>query len=82
MRTIPNAFIANMSLSDLCMAAFNTSFNYVYMRDNRWDFGAAYCSVNNFLAILTVSATVLNLTAMSIDRLVRLALEKVAKLTV
>ena len=40
MRTIPNAFIANMSLSDLCMAAFNTSFNYVYMHDNRWDFCA------------------------------------------
>jgi hypothetical protein len=68
MRTIPNAFIANMSFSDLLMAAFNTTFNYVFMRDMKWEFGAAYCSVNNFLAIVTVSATVLNLTAMSLDR--------------
>ncbi len=68
MRTIPNAFLANMSLSDLLMAAFNCTFNYVFMRDNHWGFGAAYCTVNNFLAIVTVAASVLNLTTMSIDR--------------
>eukprot|EP00095_Tigriopus_kingsejongensis_P008398 maker-scaffold9_size846264-snap-gene-4.22 protein:Tk08398 transcript:maker-scaffold9_size846264-snap-gene-4.22-mRNA-1 annotation:"hypothetical protein DAPPUDRAFT_54432" len=68
MRTIPNTFIANMSLSDLLMATFNCIFNYIFMRDNRWDFGAAHCTVNNFLAIVTVSASVLNLTAMSLDR--------------
>eukprot|EP00094_Tigriopus_californicus_P012462 TCALIF_12047-PA protein Name:"Similar to TkR86C Tachykinin-like peptides receptor 86C (Drosophila melanogaster)" AED:0.03 eAED:0.04 QI:11/0.5/0.4/1/0.75/1/5/36/291 len=68
MRTIPNTFIANMSLSDLLMATFNCIFNYIFMRDNRWDFGAAHCTINNFLAIVTVSASVLNLTAMSIDR--------------
>ncbi len=68
MRTIPNAFIASMSASDLLMASFNTTFNYVFMRDMRWDFGPAYCSVNNFLAVVTVSASVLNLTAMSADR--------------
>ena len=68
MRTIPNAFIANMSLSDLLMATFNTIFNYVFMRDMRWDFGPVYCAVNNFLAIVTISASVLNLTAMSLDR--------------
>ena len=68
MRTIPNAFLANMSLSDLLMATFNCIFNYVFMRDMRWAFGAAYCVVNNFLAIVTVAASVLNLTAMSMDR--------------
>ena len=68
MRTIPNAFIANMSLSDLLMATCNTIFNYIFMRDMRWDFGPFFCSVNNFMAIVTVAASVLNLTAMSVDR--------------
>ena len=68
MRTIPNAFIANMSLSDLLMATCNTIFNYIFMRDMRWDFGRFFCSVNNFMAIVTVAASVLNLTAMSVDR--------------
>ena len=68
MRTIPNTFIANMSLSDLLMAVLNCSFNYVTMRDRRWDFGQVYCTVNNFMAIVSVSTSVLNLTAMSLDR--------------
>ena len=68
MRTIPNTFIANMSLSDLLMAVLNCSFNYVTMRDRKWDFGQAYCTINNFMAIVTVTASVLNLTAMSLDR--------------
>lgn len=68
MRTIPNAFIVNMSLSDLLMAVLNTIFNYIYMRERNWMFGAVYCQINNFMAIVTVSTCVLNLTAMSIDR--------------
>ena len=68
MYTIPNLFIANMSFSDLLMATFNCIFNYLFMRDMEWYFGGAYCAVNNFLAIVTVSASVLNLTAMSLDR--------------
>ena len=36
MRTIPNIFIVNMSLSDLMMAALNCIFNYIFMRDRNW----------------------------------------------
>jgi tachykinin-like receptor len=38
------------------------------MRDREWPFGGLYCNLNNFFAIVTVSTSVLNLTAMSIDR--------------
>jgi tachykinin receptor 3 len=38
------------------------------MRDRQWVFGSFYCTINNFIAIVTVAASVLNLTAMSIDR--------------
>ena len=68
MRTIPNAFIANMSLADLMLASLNCSFNFVTMRDRKWVFGSTYCTFNNFMAIVTVAASVLNLTAMSLDR--------------
>ncbi|CAB4056218.1 TACR3 [Lepeophtheirus salmonis] len=68
MWTIPNIYIANMSLSDLLMATLNCVFNYIFMRDRYWSFGSAYCSINNFMAIVTISASVLNLTAMSLDR--------------
>jgi tachykinin receptor 3 len=43
------------------------------MRDREWVFGGVYCTINNFIAIVTVAASVLNLTAMSIDRLVPVA---------
>ena len=68
MRTIPNAFLANMSLADLLLASLNCSFNFVTMRDRKWVFGSTYCKLNNFMAIVTVAASVLNLTAMSLDR--------------
>ena len=68
MRTIPNAFIANMSLADFLLASLNCAFNFVTMRDRKWVFGSTYCILNNFMAIVTVAASVLNLTAMSLDR--------------
>ena len=52
MRTIPNTFIANMSLSDLLMAVLNCSFNYVTMRDRKWDFGQALCRGDTTYKIL------------------------------
>jgi hypothetical protein len=33
MWTVPNAFLFNMSISDLLMAVLNCLFNYIYMRD-------------------------------------------------
>jgi hypothetical protein len=50
------------------MAVLNCIFNYVHMRDREWIFGRIYCNVNNFFGIVTITASVLNLTAMSIDR--------------
>jgi tachykinin-like receptor len=50
------------------MAVVNCLFNYLHMRDREWPFGGLYCNLNNFFAIVTVSTSVLNLTAMSIDR--------------
>ena len=66
--TIPNVFLANMNISDLLMAVLNTFVNYIHMRDQEWSFGETYCAVNNFMGIFTIAASVLNMTAMTVDR--------------
>ena len=68
MWSVPNVFIVNMTISDLMMTCLNCSFNYIYMRDRIWYYNQLACTINNFTAILTVSASVLNMSALSINR--------------
>jgi len=57
-----------MSVSDFLLTFLNCICNYIYMRDQVWYFNEVACALNNFLAVLTISASVLNLTAMSVTR--------------
>ena len=68
MWSIPNAYIINMSLADLLMTCLNCIPNFIYMRDRDWPYSHLLCKINNFAAILTVSASVLSMTALSINR--------------
>ena len=68
MWTSTNYFLVNLSFTDLLMTIFNGVFNFIYMRDNDWPFGSVYCTVNNFVAYYTVIASVLTLTAITLDR--------------
>ncbi|RWS30567.1 tachykinin-like peptides receptor 86C [Leptotrombidium deliense] len=68
MRTKTNVFFLNLSIADLMMATLNAMFNFVYMINSNWIFGDKYCKINNFVANLTVSASVFTITATSIDR--------------
>ena len=68
MWTSTNYFLVNLSFTDLLMTILNGLFNFIYMRDNDWPFGSAYCTVNNFVAYYTVIASVLTLTAITLDR--------------
>ncbi|XP_013772526.2 tachykinin-like peptides receptor 86C [Limulus polyphemus] len=68
MRTITNYFLLNVSLSDLMMATFNSIFNFIFMLHSHWPFGSAYCTINNFIAYLTVSVSVFTIGTTSIDR--------------
>ncbi|XP_059088771.1 tachykinin-like peptides receptor 86C [Tigriopus californicus] len=63
-----NYFLVNLSIVDLLMALLNTLFNFIFMRDKNWPFGATYCTINNFVAYLTVAASVLTLMAITLDR--------------
>ncbi|XP_071449414.1 tachykinin-like peptides receptor 86C [Hetaerina americana] len=68
MRTATNCFLVNLSISDLLLSLLNCAFNLVFMLDGDWPFGAAYCSLSNFVANCSVAASVFSLTAISVDR--------------
>lgn len=70
MRSITNLFLINLSIADLLMAIFNTLFNFVYMLTTNWYFGAIYCRINNFIATVSVAASVFTITALCFDRFV------------
>ncbi|XP_072156604.1 tachykinin-like peptides receptor 86C isoform X2 [Bemisia tabaci] len=68
MRTVTNYYLVNLSVADLLMALLNCSFNFFYMIFSNWPFGSLYCSVNNFVANVTVTASVFTLVAITVDR--------------
>ena len=67
-RTVTNYFLVNLSIADITVATLNVIFNFIYMLNSDWPFGELYCKVTNFFSILSVSASVLTLMAISIDR--------------
>ncbi|XP_035216198.1 tachykinin-like peptides receptor 99D [Stegodyphus dumicola] len=68
MRSVTNYFLVNLSLADTMVSTLNVIFNFVYMLDGHWPFGEAYCKISNFIAIVSVAASVFTLMAISIDR--------------
>ncbi|CAM1306028.1 Uncharacterised protein r2_g1580 [Pycnogonum litorale] len=68
MRTVTNYFLLNLSFADFLMATLNTIFNFIFMLDSHWPFGSVYCTVNNFMANVTVASSVFTIVAMSFDR--------------
>ncbi|XP_063232134.1 tachykinin-like peptides receptor 86C [Bacillus rossius redtenbacheri] len=68
MRTVTNYFLVNLSVADLLMSLLNCVFNFVFMVNSDWPFGAAYCTANNFISHASVAASSFTLVAISADR--------------
>lgn len=68
MRTVTNYFIVNLALADLCMAAFNAAFNFVYASHNIWYFGRAFCHFQNLFPITAMFVSIYSMTAIAADR--------------
>lgn len=68
MRTVTNYFIINLALADLCMAAFNATFNFVYASHNIWYFGRAFCYFQNLFPITAIFVSIYSMTAIAADR--------------
>uniref|UniRef100_A0A182Q563 G-protein coupled receptors family 1 profile domain-containing protein n=1 Tax=Anopheles farauti TaxID=69004 RepID=A0A182Q563_9DIPT len=70
MRTVTNYFLLNLSVADLLMSSLNCSFNFIFMLNSDWPFGSVYCTINNFMANMSVASSVFTLVAISFDRIV------------
>ncbi|XP_045490304.1 tachykinin-like peptides receptor 99D isoform X2 [Pieris rapae] len=70
MRSVTNYFLVNLSIADAMMSTLNVTFNFTYMLYSDWPFGHFYCKFCQFVAVLSISASVLTLMAISIDRYV------------
>ncbi|XP_043600159.1 tachykinin-like peptides receptor 99D isoform X1 [Bombus pyrosoma] len=68
MRTVTNYFLVNLSIADAMVSTLNVTFNYIYMLNSHWPFGTLYCKICQFVAVLTICASVFTLMAISIDR--------------
>lgn len=68
MRTVTNYYLLNLSVADLLMSSLNCVFNFIFLLNNDWPFGDLYCTVNNFIANLSVASSVFTLVAISLDR--------------
>ncbi|XP_064095584.1 tachykinin-like peptides receptor 99D isoform X2 [Macrobrachium nipponense] len=68
MRTVTNYFLVNLSAADLLMSVLNCIFNFIYMLHSDWPFGSVYCTISNFMANVTIAASVFTLMAISFDR--------------
>ncbi|XP_011700827.1 PREDICTED: tachykinin-like peptides receptor 99D [Wasmannia auropunctata] len=68
MRTVTNYFLVNLSIADAMVSTLNVIFNYTYMLNSHWPFGTFYCKISEFIAVLTICASVFTLMAISIDR--------------
>ncbi|XP_042552440.1 substance-K receptor [Dipodomys spectabilis] len=68
MRTVTNYFIINLALADLCMAAFNAAFNFIYASHNIWYFGRAFCYFQNLFPITVTFVSIYSMTAIAADR--------------
>ncbi|CAO1423084.1 unnamed protein product [Diamesa tonsa] len=68
MRTVTNYFLVNLSIADTMVSTLNVTFNFVYMLNSDWPFGTLYCKISQFVAILSICASVFTLMAIAIDR--------------
>lgn len=68
MRTVTNYFLVNLSIADTTVSTLNVTFNYTYMLSSDWPFGYLYCKISQFIAVITICASVFTLMAISIDR--------------
>ncbi|BES94902.1 7 transmembrane receptor (rhodopsin family) [Nesidiocoris tenuis] len=68
MRTVTNYFLVNLAVADAMVSSLNVTFNYTYMLNSDWPFGTVYCKISQFIAVLSICASVFTLMAISVDR--------------
>ncbi|XP_066301118.1 somatostatin receptor type 2-like [Branchiostoma lanceolatum] len=69
MRTVPNIYVLNLSVADFLYCSLFVPFLSGYVLNSRgWIFGQAMCVINKGIYAASVNASILFLTAMSVER--------------
>ncbi|GFO12465.1 neuropeptide ff receptor 2 [Plakobranchus ocellatus] len=68
MRTTTNTLIANLAVSDLMVASFCMWVHAGNQVTHNWPFGNFFCKVNTFFQVLAVTASVLTLMVIAVER--------------
>ncbi|KAL3869561.1 hypothetical protein ACJMK2_042229 [Sinanodonta woodiana] len=68
MRTVTNIFILNLSIGDLAVIIICLPSTLTVDVTETWFFGQALCKTNLFLQLVSVSVSVLTLSAISVER--------------
>ncbi|XP_050429344.1 tachykinin-like peptides receptor 99D isoform X1 [Adelges cooleyi] len=68
MRNVTNYFLVNLSIADAMVSSLNVTVNFSYMLTSNWSFGTIYCKISQFVAVVSICASVFTLMAISIDR--------------
>ncbi|XP_045119412.1 cholecystokinin receptor type A-like isoform X2 [Portunus trituberculatus] len=69
-RSTTNMFLVSLSVADLLMLLLCVPLKTVYFFVVLWDSGGAACKVANYVMMLSFTASVLNLTAVSLERFI------------
>lgn len=69
-RNTTNMFLVSLSVADLLMLVLCVPLETVYFFVVLWDSGGAACKTANYFMMLSFTASVLNLTAVSLERFI------------
>lgn len=68
MRTVTNYFLVNLAAADTLISLLNIPFISTFLLYQNWWYGELWCRCANFVSICSLSASVLTLMAIAIDR--------------
>jgi len=68
MRTVTNYLLVNLSIADTMVSTLNVIPNFIFMLTSHWPFGEFYCKLVQFVAVLSICASVFSLMAIAFDR--------------
>ncbi|XP_064621522.1 G-protein coupled receptor 135-like [Lineus longissimus] len=70
MRTVTNALVVSLSVSDLITTWLCMPFTVISLIMDQWPFGEIFCIINGFLSSVSCIGSTLMITLISVDRLI------------
>lgn len=68
LRTVTNTFILSLAASDTLIASWNVPLQLLFYLKNEWGLGESMCKATSFVQGVSILASILTLTAISLER--------------